>query len=486
VPTEADDSGALTLGELVDEAARQLAEAGVDNPDDSARRIGEAAVGLDPTEFATSRGVALTQRMVSHADAMLKRRAAGEPLQYVVGSWSFRYLDLAVDRRALIPRPETEVVAGVGIDALRELGRQSVAVDLGTGTGAIALSIAGEVPAASVYATDRSAEALALARANLAGLGRAGARVALAEGSWFEPLDRGLRGSVDLLISNPPYVAESDELPDAVAHWEPSEALFAGPDGFDDLELLIIEGRPWLAGGGLLVLECAPQQAAAVAALAGRRGYDSIEVVPDLAGQPRALSARRPIDDAAADQRERAAEVLRAGGLVVAPTDTVPGLLARHDDETAVRLVYSTKQRPADQPLPVLVSGPEQASQLVELSDRAIELAHRHWPGALTLVADRRGGAHPVHGHSTLGVRVPALGWLRELIDDVGPVTGSSANLHAAPTPVSAREAAAQLSVGDWIDGSAGGGEPSTVVDATGDDIVVLRHGAVAPEDIAR
>lgn len=477
-----DESSALTLGELIDEAAVQLASAGVEDPAISARRIGEVAAGIEPAEYATGRNLELTQRMVSHADTMLRRRAAGEPLQYVLGSWSFRYLDLAVDRRALIPRPETEIVAGVGIEALRELGRPSVAVDLGTGTGAIALSIAQEVTTALVHATDLSADALALARANLAGLGRAGARVTLAQGSWFAPLAPELCGTVDLLISNPPYVADGDELPPVVADWEPAEALFAGPDGLDDLVQLIVEGRRWLVGGGMLVLECAPQQAQLLAALARRRGYDDVEVVSDLVGRPRALAARRPSDDASTDQRDRAAQALRAGSVVVAPTDTIPGLLARYDDEAAVRLVYATKRRPLDQPLPVLVSGPEQAARLVELPDRAIELAGEHWPGALTIVAPRRGGADPVHGHSTLGVRVPALGWLRELIDDVGPLTGSSANLHTESTPLSAREAATRLSVHNWVDGSGTGGRASTVVDTTAGQIRVLREGAIAAD----
>ena len=181
---------------------------------------------------------------------------------------------------------------------------------------------------------------------------------------------------------------------------------------------------------------------------------------------------------------DRARDTLLAGGAVVAPTDTVPGVLASYGDEAAVRVVYAAKRRPHDQPLPILVSGVEQAAALVQLDDRVRALAQRFWPGALTIVANRIGGPDPVHGQATLGLRAPDLGWLRELIDDVGPVTGSSANLHGEATPASAGEAARQLEVDVWVDGGMGGGVPSTVIDATGDGIVVLREGAIAAVDL--
>lgn len=483
----ADDGPALTLGELVDEAARQLDEAGVEDAAISARRIGEAAAGVEPAAFHESRGTALTHRMVAHADDMLRRRAAGEPLQYVVGSWGFRRLDLLVDPRALIPRPETETVAGLGVAELTSLGRPSLAVDLGTGTGAIGLSLALEVPDALVHATDVSSDALALARANLAGLGRAGSRVRLSEGSWFDALDPALQGEFDLVISNPPYVADDEELPEVVAAWEPPGALRAGPDGRRDLDHLLEAGRRWVAPGGLVVLECAPSHAAALAVRAAARGYDDADVVVDLAGRHRAVVARRPRDEPARDVVDALRSGLQAKQVAVAPTDTVPGVLAVYSDEDAVRRVYAVKERPLDQPLPILVSGVEQAERVVRLSPLAAELAARHWPGGLTIVAERLGGPDPVHGRATLGVRAPAVGWLREVIDDVGPVTGSSANLHGQDTSSSPAAAAAELGVQLFVEGPDAGfgpgggasGVPSTVIDATVDPPVVLREGAV-------
>src|SRR5581483_11962387 len=154
---------------------------------------------------------------------MVERRAAGEPLQYVLRRWGFRTLDLLVDPRVLIPRPETEVVVEVAIRELRRIdSRRPLVADLGTGSGAIALSIAVEVPDARVWATDASADALAVARANLAGIGSPAAkRVRIEQGSWFDALPAAFRGQFDVVVSNPPYIAAHEDLPPEVVDWEP-------------------------------------------------------------------------------------------------------------------------------------------------------------------------------------------------------------------------------------------------------------------------
>jgi release factor glutamine methyltransferase len=246
-------------------------------------------VGLDRP--ATNRGVV-------RFDRMLTRREAGEPLQYVLGRWSFRRLDLMVDQRALIPRPETEVVAGLAIAELDRLtgekkGPATVA-DLGTGTGAIGLSVAAERPGTAVWLTDRSDDALAVARANLAGLGgRAAAGVRVAAGSWFAALPAELLGRLAVVVSNPPYVAVDDELPAEVGQWEPAGALVSGPAGTEALRVLIEGAGPWLRPEGALVLEHAPHQGEELALRAGDR-FEQVELHPDLTGRIRALVARRP------------------------------------------------------------------------------------------------------------------------------------------------------------------------------------------------
>jgi release factor glutamine methyltransferase len=278
-------AGSTTWRALLAEAA---STEGLDDVD--ARRIVERASGWEGGELALHLDDAPTERAVAHVDAMVRRRAAGEPLQYVVGEWGFRTLDLFVDRRVLIPRPETESVVQSAIDAARGLGRRRItAVDLGTGSGAIALSLAVEL-GAEVWATDASADALAVARANVAGCGVTTVR--LCEGDWYGALPSELRGRVDLIVSNPPYVAAADELPDVVRDWEPAGALVAGPTGLEDIEPIVHAAPAWLARPGVLVVELAPHQAEAVAQLARDAGFDDVDVRLDLAGRLRALVAR--------------------------------------------------------------------------------------------------------------------------------------------------------------------------------------------------
>lgn len=259
------------------------------------RRIVERASGYDGAELLLHLDEDVPARADTFARAMVERRAAGEPLQYVVGRWGFRGLDLLVDKRVLIPRPETEVVVDVALEELRRLAlrRPPIVVDLGTGSGAIALSMAQEVPGARVWGTDEQASALAVARANLAGLGSTpAARVRLVEGSWFDALPDELRGSVDVLVANPPYVAEGEVLPADVADWEPGEALIAGPTGLEDIAAIVAGAGGWLSRPGALVVEVAPHQAVAVADLARAAGLAEVHVRADLQGRLRVAVAR--------------------------------------------------------------------------------------------------------------------------------------------------------------------------------------------------
>jgi release factor glutamine methyltransferase len=254
-----------------------------------------------------SAGQVVGDREAARARALAARRVAGEPLQYVLGHWAFRSLDLLVDPRVLIPRPETEQVVQV---ALGELGQFAptapVMVDAGTGSGAIALALATELapsyPAGRLWATDASADALAVARANAERVrGRAThpvLPVAFIEGSWLTALPPELKGSVDLVVANPPYVAEAEwaRLPGDVRH-EPRSALVAaaaseGTPGLADVEAVLHQAWSWLSRPGTVVIELAPHQADAAVALAQSVGYTDVRVAPDLARRPRALVAR--------------------------------------------------------------------------------------------------------------------------------------------------------------------------------------------------
>jgi release factor glutamine methyltransferase len=287
------EAAAVTWGELLDEAVRRLAAAGLDNAAQEGRWIAERAGGFDAAELVLAGDQPVSVRSGTHAHLMLERREAGEPLQYVLGRWPFRTLELVVDRRVLIPRPETEVLAGLALDECQRLGAR-VAVDLGTGSGAIALALAVERVGLSVWATDVSEDALAVARANLSGLGRPATRVRLAAGPWFAALPDDLRGRVDVLVSNPPYVAEHEvaDLPDDVREWEPRGALVSGPSGLEDIEHILAEARSWLSRPGAVLIELAPHQAAPAAKLAREAGFPTATLWPDLTGRDRILLAR--------------------------------------------------------------------------------------------------------------------------------------------------------------------------------------------------
>ncbi|MCX6510483.1 MAG: peptide chain release factor N(5)-glutamine methyltransferase [Actinobacteria bacterium] len=266
------------------------------SPANETRWIIERAAGFDEAEYVRGLDEKVTERGMHFHDLMVERRLAGEPLQYVLGRWGFRTLDLFVDRRVLIPRPETEVVAGLAIAELQSMRTHGidrpVVVDLGTGSGAIGLSVAVEVERTEVWITDASADALVVARSNLAGIGRAATRVSAVEGSWFEALPTELRGTIDLIVSNPPYVAVGDEVEDVVRDWEPMSALFAGVDGLDDIRKIVTGAVTWLRPGGTLVLEMAPDQVPVVADLALANSFVTAECHNDLAGRPRAVVAR--------------------------------------------------------------------------------------------------------------------------------------------------------------------------------------------------
>lgn len=250
-------------------------------------RLRTAATGR--SRAALVRDPALTAAEQGRLDALVARRLAGEPLQYLEGTIPFGPIDVAVDRRALIPRPETEQVWETAVACLRVAGPGTVIADLGTGSGVLALALKHAFPEARVIAVDDSPEALELARENAAA---AGLGVEFLEGDLFGPIDPALRGRIDLVVSNPPYVAEGEwpGLPGEVRDHEPRRALVAGSQGTEVLGRIAAEAYWWLGVGGWVVCEIGETQGPAVLELFGT--YDR-EVRRDLAGRDRILVARR-------------------------------------------------------------------------------------------------------------------------------------------------------------------------------------------------
>jgi release factor glutamine methyltransferase len=246
-----------------------------------------AATGRSPVDLLAD--PTLDPAEQARVEGLVARRQAGEPLQYLEGRVPFGPIEVRVDRRALIPRPETEQLWEQAAAALGEAGPGTPIVDLGTGSGVLALALKHTFPAAPVYATDLSAEALDLARENAAANGL---EVAFLLGDLFAPLPPGLRGRVELVVANPPYLSEAEwgQLPAEIRLHEPREALVAGPRGTEVLARIADEARWWLGIGGWVLCEIGETQSEEVLGLFD--GYER-EVRPDLAGRPRFLVARK-------------------------------------------------------------------------------------------------------------------------------------------------------------------------------------------------
>lgn len=274
-----------THARVVRSVADRLARARVASPDADARWIVEHVLRVagDPT----TSGAPLLASLVA-------RRAAREPLQLVVGSTAFRTVELSCRPGVFIPRPETEVVAGVAIDRARLAGPRPVVVEPCTGTGAIAAALAVEVAASRLIATEVDPAAVLLASDNLAAL-EVSQRTTVLTGDLLDPLDPALRGHLDVLVANPPYLPAADRAtfdPEVGVH-DPDRALIAGPDGHEVVDRLLALAADWLAPGGSVVLEIDARRGADAASVARSLGLVDVEVRPDLTGADRVLAARR-------------------------------------------------------------------------------------------------------------------------------------------------------------------------------------------------
>jgi release factor glutamine methyltransferase len=268
-----------TVRDALESATTALAAAGCDTPRLDAQVLLAHVMGVDRAALITAPRRELTPDEAGRFRDAAARRREREPVAYIVGVKGFRRLDLAVDARVLIPRPETEHL----VEAALGLPEGARVVDVGTGSGAVALALADERPDLRVAGTDASGEALAVARANGERLGLA---VEWLEGDLLDPVT----GPVDAVVSNPPYVRDRDPLPPDVARYEPALALFAGPDGLGIVRRLLPAAAA--RGAAFVALEVGEGQAAQVSRMARAAGYAGVETVPDLAGIDRVVLAR--------------------------------------------------------------------------------------------------------------------------------------------------------------------------------------------------
>jgi release factor glutamine methyltransferase len=276
----------LTVLEIIRRTTDFFEKRGVESPRLNAELLIGHALGLKRMQLYLQFERPLTEPELEKIRPLVKRRGGREPLQYIIGESEFCGLRIKVDRRALIPRPETErlvelVVEQVPIPPARML-------DLGTGSGAIVLALARHWPAAAAVAVDESDGALALARENASGVGLA-ERVRFVRSDWFAALPAGER--FDLIVANPPYLSEEETAaaPPEVRDFEPKSALSAGTDGTADLEVIIREAKQWMNPGALLACETGIAQHAALLRLVTDCGYARAESQRDLTGRDRYL-----------------------------------------------------------------------------------------------------------------------------------------------------------------------------------------------------
>ena len=267
-------------------ATEYLDRHGVESPRVSAEQLMMHVLGSDRAGLY-SRTEGLDTREARMFGRAICQRCTGTPLQHLTGDQGFRRIVVEVRPGVFVPRPETEVLVGLALDAVAGI-EDPVVVDVGTGSGAIALAVKDERPDATVYATDRSAEALELAASNAQ---RLGLDVHLLEGDLLAPLPEDLRGWVDLVVSNPPYLTPDEyaDLPPEVRA-DPELALLGGLDVY---ERLAAEALRWLRDGGVLAVETGASQGRALADALSRSFMD-VRIEPDLAGRDRVVLARRP------------------------------------------------------------------------------------------------------------------------------------------------------------------------------------------------
>ena len=282
-------SESVTLRRALTGADEYLSRRGVERARFEAELIFSQTLGQSRIQLYMDLDRPLTADERGRALELVERRGKREPLAYVLGEWGFRRLTLKTDARALVPRPETEILVERALALIEQLEQPRV-LDAGTGSGAIALAIADEHPGARVVAIDSSREALELARENAAACGL---EIELRQGDLRGPIARDpVAGEFDLVVSNPPYVLpeEIELLEPEVRDWEPREALV----GVGVPEAVAERARELLVPGGWLAIELGEGQQAAYAALVGDLGYEAATITNDLTGRERVVVARWP------------------------------------------------------------------------------------------------------------------------------------------------------------------------------------------------
>jgi release factor glutamine methyltransferase len=497
-----------TIASLLAVTAQYLQRKGSSSPRLDAELLLARTLGLARIDLYTQHDRPLVVSEVDAYRELVARRAAHEPVAYLLGAASFRYLELEVKPAVLIPRPETEELVQAALEWLETHplllapGERTapVVVDVGTGSGAIALSLAKEAGIA-VLGLDRSEEALAVAERNCQRLGLA----SLVSFEQADLLTSVTAGGFRLVVSNPPYVSRPDieSLAPDVREFEPMEALDGGPDGLDVYRRLIPQAALALGPGGALLTEVGDGQAEAVESLACAAGFPLVRRRRDLSGKERILLATRPgtvicgLDEFDAGIAGTLSAALRAGAVLGVPTDTVYGLAAGWRSGDGVRALFDAKGRGEARPVAVLFSSVAAIrSAIPDLAPQAAKVLDALLPGPYTFVVGTTVLRPPLVGTAdSLGVRVPDHPPLLRALEQLNvPLAATSANLSGRPDPRSLSEvdpcllAHCAAALAPCETGTTSIGVASTVVDlrplSAGEEACVLRAGAVSAADV--
>ncbi len=469
----------MTIAAALARISERLATAGCESPRVDAEFLLAHVLGTTRSALRAEPERGLSAETLGELEALVARRERREPLPYVLGEWGFRRLTLGVDQRVLVPRPETEMVVERCLALICDLEEPRV-LDIGTGSGAIALAIADEHPGARVIGIDVSADALEVARANAV---RTNLAAEFVRWDFFDGLPEG---PWDLVVSNPPYVRpeEIENLEPEVRDWEPRLALV----GDGATEAVAHGALVCLRAGGAIVLEVADGDSSRIVALLGELGYVDVLVTKDLAQRSRVVEG---VSDVSTVGDVVAA--IRAGELVVIPTDTVYGLACDAYREESARALSELKRRELGQPIALVIASVDSLLDCIPELGEASALLLALLPGPFTLVLPNPARRYPwLTGDrpDTIGVRVPDVeGRAAEILSAVGPIAATSANRHGEKDPRRLEDVPQEIltSVAAALDGGELPGTPSTVLDLTGTEPVVLREGAVpAHEALAR
>jgi release factor glutamine methyltransferase len=287
-----------TVLEIIDRGKQYLAEKGFENARLETELLLGHTLSLPRIDLYLNYDRVLREEELARFKSFLRKRLAGEPVQYVIGTAAFMFAEFEVNPAVLIPRPETEAVTEAALRVIGEVtadagGRDVLVADIGTGSGVIAVTLAQKLPHATVHATDSSGAALAVAEKNARRAGVAD-RIVFSQGTFFAPLEeKKLAGRLSAIVSNPPYVPSGEiaALPAEVRDFEPREALDGGPDGLDSLRIIAQDGPRFLTKGGAMVLEVGDGQAGDVAGML-RRSVGNAEILKDYAGRERIVVGR--------------------------------------------------------------------------------------------------------------------------------------------------------------------------------------------------